>query len=214
VTRPSGDPIEAEQRQGAVCRLEVDHTKSFGTVNVMPPKEALNWLDAGLELLGSHGAQALKLDQLCEHMNMSKGAFYHHFGSMPNFRTALLAHFEAKHTTSVIDAVEAQSDTTARERLHRLMDVAVNSDPSLEVGVRAWAKQDSAAAAMLTRVDAQRIGYLRNLCEQIGHTEPERIAELLYVVTIGGTYLAPPLSTARKRALFESLRPLIDPPSR
>jgi hypothetical protein len=55
-------------------------------------------------------------------------------------------------------------------------------------------------------------GYLRNLCEQIGHAEPELLAELLYVVTIGGTYLVPPLPPVRKRALFESLLPLIDQP--
>ncbi|MGP4026080.1 TetR/AcrR family transcriptional regulator [Actinomadura sp. 3N407] len=178
----------------------------------MRTKGAPNWLDTGLELLGAQGVQAVTLDRLCERMGVSKGAFYHHFGSMPRFRTALLAHFEAKHTASVIDAVEAVEHRPARERLQRLMDRAVAGDPRLEVGIRAWAKQDSTAAATLARVDARRIGYLRDLCEQIGHTEPELIAELLYVVTIGGTYLVPPLSPVRKRAVFEVLRPLVERP--
>jgi AcrR family transcriptional regulator len=178
----------------------------------MRTKGTLSWLDTGLELLSAQGAQAVTLDRLCERMELSKGAFYHHFGSMPKFRTALLAYFEAKHTTLVIDLVEATERRPARERLQRLMDAAVTSDPRLEVGIRAWAKQDSEAAATLARVDARRIGYLKTLCEQIGHTEPGLVAELLYVVTIGGTYLVPPLSPARKRALFESLRPLVDRP--
>jgi hypothetical protein len=42
-----------------------------------------DWLDEGLRLVASLGAPALTLDRICERMALTKGAFYHHFGSVP-----------------------------------------------------------------------------------------------------------------------------------
>ena len=53
-----------------------------------------DWLDEGLRLVASLGAPALTLDRICERMALTKGAFYHHFGSVPKFRMALLDWYE------------------------------------------------------------------------------------------------------------------------
>jgi len=53
-----------------------------------------DWLDEGLRLVASLGAPALTLDRICERMALTKGAFYHHFGSVPKFRIALLDWYE------------------------------------------------------------------------------------------------------------------------
>ncbi|WP_214416299.1 TetR/AcrR family transcriptional regulator [Sphaerisporangium fuscum] len=168
------------------------------------------WLSAGLALLSEQGAPSVTLERLCERMGMSKGAFYHHFGSMPRFRTRLLAHFEAEHTTAIIDAVEAPGGLPARERLTRLMAEAIkNTGPELEIAVRAWAKQDPEAAAVQTRVDATRVDYLRKLCEEAGHATPDMMAKLLYLVLIGGSHVMPPLSPADKHRVYDLLLPLL-----
>ncbi|WP_113700622.1 TetR/AcrR family transcriptional regulator [Nonomuraea lactucae] len=169
------------------------------------------WLDEGLKLLAEQGAPAVTLERLCERMGMSKGAFYHHFGSMPKFRTRLLAHFEAEYTTAIIDAVEGAGGLTARERLERVVAEAVkDTGPGLEIAMRAWAKQDPEAAAVQERVDATRIGYLRGLCEEAGHATPSRMATLLYLALIGGAHLMPPLPPAEMREMYGVLLPLLD----
>ncbi|TDD84777.1 TetR/AcrR family transcriptional regulator [Actinomadura darangshiensis] len=172
---------------------------------------ATAWLEEGLALLAEQGAPAVTLDRMCERMGMSKGAFYHHFGSMPKFRTRLLSHYEDRYTTAIIDVVEEAGDLPAREKLERLTAEAVNdTGPGLEIAVRAWAKQDPEAAAMQQRVDARRIEYLRGLCESAGHASPVQMATLLYLVLIGGAHLMPPLPAAGKHEIYELLLPLMD----
>jgi len=124
-----------------------------------------DWLDEGLRLVASLGAPALTLDRICERMALTKGAFYHHFGSVPKFRMALLDWCEERRTGAVI---EAAGSLGPRDRLLRLLDEALKdtddaAGPDLEVAIRAWANQDPQAAEMQERVDARRVGYLREL---------------------------------------------------
>ncbi|WUH99985.1 TetR/AcrR family transcriptional regulator [Spirillospora sp. NBC_00431] len=171
------------------------------------------WLEEGLALLAEQGAPAVTLDRLCERMGLSRGSFYHHFGSMPRYRSRLLSHFEAEYTTAIIDSVEGAGDLP-RERLRRLLTQALTStDPELEIAMRAWAKQNSEAAAVQEHVDATRIEYLRGLCEEAGHARPDQVAKLLYLVMIGGSHMVPPLPPADKHDIYELLLPLLDRPA-
>ncbi|WP_438297153.1 TetR/AcrR family transcriptional regulator [Streptomyces sp. HUAS TT7] len=172
------------------------------------------WLGQGLTLLAEQGAPAVTLERLCERMGMSKGAFYHHFGSMPKYRTQLLDHFETSCTTEIINGVEASDALPARERLDRVLAEATKSaSPSLEVAMRAWAQQDPEAARIQERVDATRIGYLRHLCEQAGRDRPDQMAKLLYLMLIGAEHLMPPLPTSELHDMYELLMPLLGRPA-
>lgn len=173
--------------------------------------DATAWLDEGLALLAEHGAPSVTLDRLCERMGMSKGAFYHHFGSMPKYRTRLLGHFEARFTTAIIDAVEALDTLPPRERLNRLLAEATkHTGPPLQVAMRAWAKQDPEAARVQERVDSTRIGYLRSLCELAGHGRPDQSAKMLYLMLVGAEHLMPPLPKTELRDMHQLLLPLLD----
>lgn len=170
--------------------------------------EPTSWLEQGLVVLAEQGAPAVTLERLCERMGMSKGAFYHHFGSMPKYRARLLGYFESKCTTAVIDEVEAMDLLSASERLRRLMaEVTKDASPALEVAMRAWAKQDPEAAQVQERVDATRIGYLRDLCEQAGQERPDQTAKLLYLLLVGAEHVMPALPKAELREMYELLLP-------
>jgi AcrR family transcriptional regulator len=86
------------------------------------------WLDVGLAVLAASGADALTIDRLAREVGLSKGSFYHHFGGMAGYRTALLAHYQATFTTQYIDAVEHGAGAPAREQLQRLMDLVCADD--------------------------------------------------------------------------------------
>ncbi len=164
------------------------------------------WLAEGLALLAEQGAQALTLDRLCERLGKTKGSFYHHFGSVPKYRTSLLAYFEAGFTAAIIDAVERSDAGSGREKLERLLlKVVLRDGPELEIAMRAWAKQDPEAKAVQARVDETRTAYLRTLCEQAGFADPDRMAKLLYVVLIGAGHLTPPLPPAEVVGMYELL---------
>ena len=92
---------------------------------------------------------------------------------------ALLDWYEQRRTGAVIEAVEAAGSLGPRDRPLRLLDEALKdtddaAGPDLEVAIRAWANQDPQAAEMQERVDARRVGYLRELLAGLGTADPLR----------------------------------------
>jgi len=88
------------------------------------------WLDAGLAILEKQGAKVLTIERLAEQIGLSKGSFYHHFGGMPGYKTALLAHFEATYTTQYIAAVERDLTADAITKLRALIDLVCEEGES------------------------------------------------------------------------------------
>ena len=135
-------------------------------------------------------------------MALTKGDFYHHFGSVPKFRMALLDWYEQRRTGAVI---EAAGSLGPRDRLLRLLDEALKDtddaprpgpggrDPGLgEPGPAGGREQE--------RVDARRVGYLRELLAGLGAADPLRTATVVYVTMIGAAHLVPPLPKQEPRA--------------
>lgn len=180
-------------------------------------------MDEGLAVLAEHGVAALRIDRLAARLGLSKGSFYHHFAGMPGYRQALLEHYEASRTTHYIDLANAASgldDSTdgtaadpagvARARLRRLQDLVVaghGASSDLEVAVRAWSALDPEARATMQRVDATRLGYLRDRWTEITGDPAlaADVARLTYLVLIGAEHLAPPLPAADLARLFDRL---------
>ncbi|HEU4947699.1 MAG TPA: TetR/AcrR family transcriptional regulator [Kribbella sp.] len=169
-----------------------------------------DWLDAGLEILAADGAPAVTIERLTERLGLSKGSFYHHFGGSGGFRTALLAHFEARYTTRLIDAVEQEPGASPAAKLRRLLELILK-DPdaaNLEIAVRAWALQDDEVRAAQARVDRTRTEYLRVLCRGLAKdldslpADPDRLAQLLYLVLIGAEQVLPALPSGELRELY------------
>ncbi|MFI0356931.1 TetR/AcrR family transcriptional regulator [Actinomadura sp. 9N407] len=167
-----------------------------------------DWLDAGLAILAGQGAPALTIERLTERLGLSKGSFYHHFGGMGGYKTALLAHIEDVCTTRLIDLAEQDTGAAPMAKLERLMDLVVSDvghGPELEVAVRAWAQQDPEARALQERVDHARIDYLRTLWLALSDDPDEagQVASLFYLITIGGAHVIPPVPGPELRGLFE-----------
>ena len=49
-----------------------------------------DWIQAGFALLAEGGPNALRLDRLCERLEVTKGSFYWHFADMRAYRAALV----------------------------------------------------------------------------------------------------------------------------
>lgn len=169
-----------------------------------------DWLDTGLEILAERGARALTVDQLTMRVGLSKGSFYHHFGGIPNYVSALMAHFETEHTARYIQRVESEPGLTAGEKLARLVELAVAQDrgPALEVAVRSWARENPEVAATQTRVDTARIDYLRRLCHEIAGAaddadDADDLGLLLYLLVVGAESVHPPVPLARVARLYD-----------
>ncbi|MFF0265432.1 TetR/AcrR family transcriptional regulator [Kribbella sp. NPDC004536] len=169
------------------------------------------WLDAGLGLLAEEGAPAVTIERLTGVLGVTKGSYYHHFKGAAGYKAALLEYFELRYTTRLIDAVEKSGD--AKDKLlHLLRLVLADSDSAgLEIAVRAWALQDVEVRAAQERVDKARTAYLKKLCRGLdADVDPDRFAQLLYLILIGAEQVVPPIGTRDVRKIYDLVLRLID----
>ncbi|MBP2349275.1 AcrR family transcriptional regulator [Kribbella aluminosa] len=169
------------------------------------------WLDAGLELLAAEGAPVVTIERLTGALGVTKGSYYHHFKGAAGYKTALLEYFELRYTTRLIDAVEGTDDAGAKLK-HLLRLVLADPDSAaLEIAVRAWALQDPDVRAAQERVDKARTAYLKKLCRGLqAQVDPDRFAQLLYLILIGAEQVVPPIGKRDVREIYDLVLRLID----
>lgn len=167
-----------------------------------------DWLIAGLSFIAERGVAALTIENVTAALGVTKGSFYHHFKSFADYKTALLVFFEQEGTLDIIQSVEQDAAPTAR--LTRLFEIASSYAPALEIEVRTWALQDDEVRRVQARIDAQRMGYLSELCTEIvGDTTRATImAQLAYTILVGSMHVQPPLPLQARRRLFDEFRQL------
>ncbi len=176
----------------------------------MPIGSKERWLDEGLAVLGEVGIKGVTIDALRARLGLTTGSFYHHFGGMDGYRSALLAYYEERDTQAYIDMIEALPADDGASKLRALMTAAVDAieaDEALEPQVRVWASHDDAARACLERVDAQRSEYIRRQCRATG-AEPEladEIGAMIYLIAIGADHIVPRIPARQQARMWDRL---------
>ena len=152
-----------------------------------------DWLTEALMILAEVGAQDLTIELLTERLGVTKGSFYHHFGSFAGFKAALLDYFETEGTLQIIHLTE--NEASAQDKLQRLLDITASFSSQMEVAMRAWALQDEMVRSYQQRIDARRMAYLQELFYSLtgDATLAHQRAQLLYVIYIGSQQLMPPI---------------------
>ena len=166
-----------------------------------------DWLLQGIQILARQGAPALTIERLLDHMNLSKGSFYHHFGSFAGYKTALLELYEREGTQQIIDDVEQEPQT--EHKLKRLFTIIAGSPLYTEVAIRAWSRQDAEVAAVQEQVDKERMAYVESLCRQNGVAAKDAtlIAQTLYAILIGCEQMHPLIDSDRfQKIIFTYLK--------
>lgn len=171
----------------------------------MARKTRQDWFDLALNLLMQAGADSLTIDNMTTQLSVTKGSFYHHFGSYEGFKQALLAFFEDVGTLSIVQRVET-IDASPTERLKALTSITLEHPASIEVAIRTWAQRDPDVYAYQMRVDQRRIAFVTDLWMEIidDPDEARRRAEHLYTILVGGEHIIPPIEGAVKQRLYDS----------
>jgi AcrR family transcriptional regulator len=153
-----------------------------------------DWIKAGLAVLAESGVEAVRVEPLAKRMQVTKGSFYWHFKDRNDLLEAILAEWVEIDTQSIIEQVN-QLDADPKTKLLRLFELAIAdddltpglSDGSIENAIRAWATNDAKVAAVLEKVDRQRLNYTKDLFLAIGFSETEALvrARLAYYSLVG-----------------------------
>ena len=135
----------------------------------MARKTKRDWFVTAVKILRQSGPQGLTIDALCQSLAMTKGSFYHHFGSYDDFKAQFLSFYEQEGTLDIIS--QLANLPSPKEKLHRLLEIVVEFSTKLpddpDVAMRAWALQDTAVAQTQARVDGRRRHYVQSLCQEI-----------------------------------------------
>lgn len=165
--------------------------KEIPDVNQKNDLTRRDWIVAALRALVEGGVGAVRVERLAKALKVTKGSFYWHFKDRGDLLSALLDLWDTDFTQQLIEnAAHLHSPkdrlrALAREALEPVM-LGVDSGRG-EVALQAWAALDANVAERLRRVEATRVGYLRDELRAAGLSESaaDSNAKSLYLALVG-----------------------------
>jgi AcrR family transcriptional regulator len=175
--------------------------------NVPSPKKKARldeaaWIRAAFVMMAENGVDSVSVGALAKRLGVTKGSFYWHFQDRESLLFAVLDRWR-RMMTSDIKSFIGKSDGTPSGRLTQLLKVAISPRPhvpggQIELSLREWARHDPRVEAIMRGIDAERLGFVRQLYVEAGLDEEAAealaFAHLSYV--IGGRQL--PFDGTRK----------------
>ena len=150
---------------------------------------AEDWIEAGFAVLAEGGPNALRVDSLCERLNVTKGSFYWHFADMPAYRGALVEAWGSLQDRNR-RPFENMPDVDPRERLAVMMRTLIAPQHwALERAMRVWALTDKAALESVQQSDGRVLRAIRQAFVAIGFGREEAALRAYVVFTLGVGHL-------------------------
>ncbi|MBE7188561.1 TetR/AcrR family transcriptional regulator [Jatrophihabitans endophyticus] len=170
---------------------------------------AVDYYREAFEILGRYGSESLTIASLCERLEITKGSFYHHFGSMSGFVSGLLDFWASEHSDRLIAMSKAQPDSSLR--VATLIDIGVSLPHASEAAIRAWGRSNAEVAEVTVRVDRRRERHLTDAIVALGieRAAARLLARMALDLLIGTQQRESPVDLKRLRAKFEEFNKLI-----
>jgi len=172
-----------------------------------------DWIQAGFALLADSGPAALRIDRLCERLQVTKGSFYWHFTDMPSYRTALVEAW-GRLDDERRRSWESIRDVDPSERLAVMMRTLVAPEHwALERAMRVWALSDATVLANVQRSDGRVLRAVRQAFVD-GGFEPEDAtlrSTVVFAAGIGLLHAAEPTRDAPPELLERFLDFMLRP---
>ncbi|MDR2907804.1 MAG: TetR/AcrR family transcriptional regulator [Bacteroidales bacterium] len=168
--------------------------------------EKSDWFVEGLNVLATDGFAKITIDNLCTILNVTKGSFYHHFGSVDGYIDRLMTYWMEKNTVDFIKTTDSIVDVGARYGM--LREFASLVSQKAEQVIRAWSFSNETVRRYVQQVDGMRMKYLTDLSIQIGidAKEAELYTTMEYGIMIGVQQLKLDISQEDFRNLFVYFR--------
>jgi AcrR family transcriptional regulator len=128
-----------------------------------------DYFKVGMELLAEGGHAYVTVANLCERLDVTKGSFYHHFASGPEFLRELLVFWEAGYEPSY---GQLGRITDPIERVEFVKHMALELSYKAEAAIRALARTDDFAREIQRRVTDFRTEVLTQTLADAGVPGP------------------------------------------
>ncbi len=136
-----------------------------------------DWLRGAADLLVEKSIDAVRVDALARQLGVTRGSFYWHFIDRDDLLQRLLQSWKQVQTEQVIAAHSGQpgdAQTVIRELAELpFHGVSARRGGAVELAIRAWARRDDMARAVVDEVDALRLRYIQGTFLELGFDEPQ-----------------------------------------
>lgn len=160
------------------------------------------WFIVGLDVLAKDGFARITIDNLCTLLEITKGAFYHHFKNIDGYIDALMKYWLEVNTIQVIE--EADKLPSAKERIEFIGNAVIQRSHKSEQVIRAWGFSNSIVKKYVQQVDDLRIEYSTKQRVLLGFSEDEakNTTVLEYAIFVGGQQLFPDMDKKELEQLY------------
>ena len=123
------------------------------------------YFEAGFEVLSDAGYGGLKLAEVCGHLGVTSGSFYHYFSNWSDYTHQLVNHWKHARTTELLDCRRDIPDP--RRRIDQLIHSGLNLPHGAEAAIRTWSNLDPDVHAAQEGVDRARRDIMRESALEI-----------------------------------------------
>lgn len=157
------------------------------TGNVKVTRE--DWLNAALNLLVSEGVDRVKILTIGTRLGVSRSSFYWYFESRKDLLDALLDHWQATNTRSILTQCGLPSETITEGvcNLFRCFVDESTFSARLDAAVRDWSRRSQSVRRVVDRADADRLAAIETMFRRHGFAPDESAtrARIVYYMQIG-----------------------------
>ena len=131
-----------------------------------------DWLRVAADVLVDKSVEGVRVDVLARTLNVTRGSFYWHFVDRDDLLQRLLQSWRLQQTEQVIAASQRQG-VSAQGIIHELTGLPMRGDKAqrggaIELAIRAWARRDPMARAVVDEVDQVRLEYIAQCFRDLG----------------------------------------------
>lgn len=163
-------------------------------------------IDVAVDIIQSHGIDALRIDDVCERVGVSKGSLYWHFGDREGLiREALLEHMYRVGDEQLKVFTEAVDNFTTRDDyLLKIGGAFVDPFDKSQVETRwqrleliAGSRRDATLAPIMAEIQRRHYRYVADILERAlsqkilrPDLDPKAVAAMLVAVGLGSNVLS------------------------
>ncbi len=165
--------------------------------------EKNDWFTTGLTILENDGFLKITIDNLCSILKVTKGSFYHHFGSIDGYIDALMKYWMEENTKSLIK--KADQHKSIDDRMEALNNMVLLRSHKSEQLIRGWSFSNKIVEKYVTEVDEMRLAYTTKLREECGESakKAKLLSMLEYACLVGIQQLYPTIPKVELKELYE-----------
>lgn len=165
----------------------------------------------------AEGVEAIRIDRLCQALEVTKGSFYWHFAGRAAFLSAFLNHWRESTTLAVIENLSGQGldpETRLRTLLTFPQRPRAPAAAQVEQSIRSWARQEILAQEALAEVDRIRRSFIAEMLVELGFDTVQAAARarMAYAYMLGDAILAAHETENPDRTQQEALLALFTKP--